>query len=262
VTTSDVTAAETLYFAPYKGNRIALYDGTNYVMRTFTELSIDVPDATNMYDVFAYDNAGTVTLELTAWTNDTTRATALTTQNGVLVKTGALTRRYLGSFYSTTAGNGQIEDSVANRYLWNYYNRVLRPLRVLEGTDSWNYTTQTIRQANGSTANQLNFCVGYSEDSVSAEIQARLQNTSANVGIQIGVGLDSTTAFSATGLWTGTTTLLANNPQQIIATWKGFPGVGKHYLSWLEYSNASGTTTWYGDATGATQSGIHGEIWG
>lgn len=30
VTTSDVTAATTIYFTPYKGNRIALCGGTNF----------------------------------------------------------------------------------------------------------------------------------------------------------------------------------------------------------------------------------------
>ena len=137
ITTSDVTAAETLYFTPFKGNLLSLYDGTNWVLRAFSELSIDVPDVTGVHDVFVYDNAGTPTLEVLVWTNDTTRATALTTQNGVLVKSGQTTRRYLGSFYSTIAGNGQIEDSLANRYLWNYYNRVERTLLVVDVTNSW-----------------------------------------------------------------------------------------------------------------------------
>jgi hypothetical protein len=263
VTTGDVTGAETLYMSPYKGNRIALYDGTNWVMRTTAEISIDVPDATNMYDVFAYDNAGTVTLELTAWTNETTRATALTTQNGVLVKTGALTRRYLGSFYSTTAGNGQIEDSFANRYLWNYYNRVRRPMRVLEATDSWNYSTATIRQANGSTANQLNFCVGVSEDIVAADLLCFATCSAVPANVSVGFGLDSTTAYVAGCLMPNSNVQVATYGVPLFGSWKGFPGVGKHYLAWLEYANTA-TTAWKGDSGAPTlqQSGIHGEIWG
>ena len=72
-------------------------------------ISIAVPSTTStVYDVFVYDSSGTSTLELTAWTNLTTRATALAYQNGVLCKTeGALvTRRYLGSF-RTTGVSGQ-----------------------------------------------------------------------------------------------------------------------------------------------------------
>ncbi len=259
VTTADVTAAETVYFAPYKGNRIALFDGTNWYMRTFTELSIDVPDATSMYDVFAYDNAGTVTLELTAWTNDTTRATALTTQNGVLSKTGALTRRYLGSFYCTTAGNGQTTDSVANRYLWNYYNRALKPMRVLSASN-WNYTTAAIRQANASSTNQLNFAIGFSEDSVSASIMTAGANTNVGVAYLVGIGIDVTNDFSAGNVLVNTVSQVANQPTPLLASIKCFPGVGKHFLSWNEVSAATGTTTFYGGfATGSC--GIHGEIW-
>lgn len=265
VTTADVTAAETLYFAPYRGNRIALYDGSStWNVRTFTELSIDVPDVTGVHDVFVYDNAGTPTLEVLVWTDETNRATALTTQNGVLVKTGATTRRYVGSFYSTTAGLGQIEDSVANRYLWNYYNRVTRPMRVLEGTATWAYTTDTIRQANGAAGNQLNLVVGYSEDLVSAEVVSMASNSAGSVQFHVGIGLDSTTA-SATGCLKGTPFLPGAGVSVLLtASLKTYPGVGKHYLAWLEQSQASGTTTWTGIASDAArnQCGIHGEILG
>src|SRR3990167_7040004 len=104
VTTADVTGATSIYFAPFKGNRIGLYDGSSaWAIYTFTELTLALGTLTSglPYDVFAYDSSGTVTLEALAWTNGTTRATALTTQNGVLVKTGATTRRYLGTFYTT-----------------------------------------------------------------------------------------------------------------------------------------------------------------
>lgn len=265
VTTADVTAAETLYMSPYTGNAIGLYDGTNWHVRTTAEISIDVPDATGVYDVFCYDNAGTPTLEVGAWTNDTTRTNAISQFNGVLVRgSGTNTRRYLGSFYCTTAGNGQIEDSVANRYLWNYYNRVPRPMRVLEATATWDYTTATIRQARATATNQIAFVIGVSEDMVSAEILAQATNTT-NVGVSfvVGVGLDSTSTFASEGLF-----LLGSNyaTAEICianARWNGYPGVGKHFLSWNEYSEATGTTRWQGvSASPPLQSGIYGVILG
>jgi hypothetical protein len=263
VTTSDVTAAETIFYTPFKGNTIALFDGTNWKQFAFSELSIDVPDATQMNDVFVYDNAGTVTLELTAWTNETTRATALTTQNGVLVKTGALTRRYVGSFYSTTAGNGQTEDSLAKRYVWNYYNRVRKTMRVVEATNTWSYSTATYRQANASTANQLDYVQGVSEDPVSAEVLAIAANTNANVSLRVGVGVDSTSANSAQIVELNTTQV-ANQPLGFGARYEGFPGVGRHFLAWLEHSAATATTTWIGDNGDATlqQAGISGFLLG
>lgn len=264
VTTGDVTAAETLYYTPFKGNTIVLFDGTNWRQYAFAELSIDVPDATNAYDVFVYDNAGTVTLELTAWTNPTTRATALTTQDGVLVKTGVLTRRYVGTFYCTTAGNGQTEDSVAKRYVWNYYNRIARPMRVVDTANSWNYTMVAYQQANANAANQLDMVIGVSEDPVEAAVAgiAVSDQAAATVTVAVGIGLDSTTVNSAQIL------VNTNNPgssvrQMSFAEYVGFPGIGKHVMPWLEQSTATGTTTWIGDSGGTiTQSGIVGTLMG
>jgi hypothetical protein len=248
ISTTDQTAKETLYFTPYRGNRIALFDGTNWVMRTFSELSIDVPDVTGVHDVFAYDNAGTVTLEVLVWTNDTTRATALTTQNGVLVKTGATTRRYLGTFYSTTAGNGQTVDSEGSRYLWNYYHRVPKPISAGGSNLTWNYTTATPRQADASSLNQFNCVVGVLEDPIYAELDLWVKNSSANVLVAVGLAVDATNSLGASSPPSrsgAAYTLVAGVTQPLSASYRGYLTVGKHYLSWNEYSAATGTTSWY-----------------
>src|SRR6185295_16261184 len=140
---------------------IALYDGSaGWNVRTFSELTLAVPATTSqMYDVFIFDNAGTPAIEALAWTNDTTRATALVLQDGILSKTGALTRRYVGSFRTTTV-SGQTEDSATKRFLWNYYNRVTKSL-MKQGSSNWTYTTATWRQANADTANQVETIHGF-----------------------------------------------------------------------------------------------------
>jgi hypothetical protein len=267
VTTADVTSAGTIYMSPYKGNRIALYDGTVWNVRTTAQISIAYSAtiaADKCFDVFCYDNGGTPTLEVLEWTNDTTRATALTLQDGVLVKTGAVTRRYLGTGRSDSGGN--LPDTFAKRHLWNYYNRVRRPMRVLEATNSWNYSTATIRQANAATANQLDFVLGVNEDSVSADIYILAAETGgATTGTLsfVGVGLDSTTTFDAGNILLPPHMTASNVPSLTTAHWKGHPGVGRHYLSWNERGGGVGTTTWYGDNNlpGLVQAGIHGEVW-
>lgn len=261
VTTSNVSAAETIYFCPYKGARIALYDGTRWKLYAFTELSGDVPDANQMNDVFIYDNAGTLTLDIVAWTNDTTRATALATQNGVLVKTGATARRYLGSFYSTTAGNGQTEDSVTSRYVWNYYNRARRPMRALETLDSWTYSTNSWRQVNANANLQLNMAIGVSEDLVQATARTFAYNSAATARTTLtGIGLDVTNANSAQVIIRSDATSTVAGIST--AEYKDFPGIGRHYLAWLENAISADTMTWYGDAGGTTlQTGILGEVW-
>ena len=260
VTTTDVTGATTIYCAPYKGNRIALYDGTNWNLRTSAQFSLALGTLTSglPYDVFCYDNSGTPTLEFTAWTNGTTRATALTTQNGVLSKTGALTRRYLGTFYTTSTT--ATEDSVAKRFLWNYYNRAVRPMYVL-GQGNYDYTLGTIRQAGGGTTNQLAFIIGVAEDAVSARVSALAANTSAGVEIFTGIGVNTTTDFTTTGATIGTaTTAVANYKIAMHASLEYVPSVGYTYLSHNEKSTATGTTHWEALTAFSYQVGIMGRV--
>jgi len=264
VTTADVTAATTLYYAPYGGcNQIQTYNGFGWGTSAFTELSIAVPAvATQMYDVFVYDNAGTLTLELTAWTNDTTRATALTTQNGVYVKTGALTRLYLGSV--RTVASGQLNDSLALRHVWNYYHRVERLLARYEGTDSWSYSTATWRQANGAVANQVEIVVGVAEVLLDLQLIAFSSNNNANIARVASIGEGSTTTPMTTSILYSPqpTTWPAAQRFQHHATVRKYPAVGYQYYAWLEYSDATATTTWLGDNTASSQSGLSGWIWG
>ena len=140
-----MTAATSIFYTPYKGNGITLYSGSVWEYLTSAQISIAVPATTNTgYDVFAYNLGGTVTLELTAWTNLTTRATALVYQNGVLCKSGALTRRYLGSF-RTTGVSGKPKRFDCSRYLWNYYNRAAKQFFRAETAANWNYGSVTIK---------------------------------------------------------------------------------------------------------------------
>ena len=259
VTTADVTGATTIYCTPYKGNLISLYDGAAWVTRASAQFSLALGTLTSgkPYDVFAYDNAGVPTLEFLTWTNDTTRATALAYQDGVLVKSGAATRRYLGTFYTTATTT--TEDSAAKRYLWNYYHRALRPMVRKESTASWTYTTATWRQANAAAANQLDCILGVAEDAVKARVMATASNAGSN-RFSVGIGLDSTSANSATLTGGGPPTTVDNVTE---AEYSGILAAGRHYLAWLEWSTAANTTTWLGvDATTTRQiqSGIVGEV--
>jgi len=255
VTTADVSAATTLYFTPYAGNRVALFTGSRWQAYTLSELSITLvgTTASTPYDVFLYDNAGTLTLELLIWTNGTTRATALTTHNGVLVKTGDATRRYLGTIYINSSG-GQSDDTDAARFVWNYYHRVQKRVSVLETTDSWTYTLATVRQANAATANKVEVVQGWPEDAIALEVTVSTSNSGANAAAA-GIGKDTTTAFTRAQYSGGSATVRS----VIAVALVDLPAVGYHYYSWNEYANAAGTQTWYGDDGGAVvDSGLVG----
>lgn len=257
IPTSDVTAATTIYFTPFNGDRIALYDGSNWSLNTFSEVSLSVPATTNtMYDVYAYDSSG-LTLEAVAWTNDTTRATAVTTQDGVRVKTGTLTKRYVGSF-RTTGSSGETEDSLAKRYVWSQCQRALRPMKVIETTNSWSYTTASFRQANSASGNQLDVVIGFADDIVDIRAVGQATNSvSTDRSVYTGIGLGSTTVNSATlsgGASVSSTAIGAS-----WAEYNAFPSIGRQTFVWLERGDGSDAQTWYGD-NGDTviQSGITG----
>jgi hypothetical protein len=260
VTTSDVTGATTIYCAPYKGNSIALFDGTNWNVRTSNQFSLALGTLTSgvPYDVFCYDNAGTPTLEFTAWTNDTTRATALTYQDGVLSKTGALTRRYLGTFYTTATTT--TEDSASKRFLWNYYHRVHRNLRVIEATASWTYSIATTRQVRANAANQVEYVCGVSEDA--CEFTALISATTSGVSYRsfnTGIGIDSTSVNSSIFTFTSVTT---GSTIPNIATYRGMMLSGRRYVAWLEQGAGTDTQTFFGtESLGRGISGLTGNIY-
>lgn len=266
VSTSDRTSQSTLYYTPFASDYVRLYDGTRVREYSFTERSLALSSLTSgkNYDVWLYDNSGTLTLELLAWTNDTTRATALAWQSGLgWTKSGDATRLYLGTIRTTgtttteDSGGGTTSQVGGKRFVWNLYNRVARPLAVIDTTDSWTYSTASYRQANAASGNKVEIVNGLAGGTLRL-IQSSLVGTTAVVGIRSGVGENTTTANSCQ-IWTG-----AVPPASGYGTSAGVfsrcPGIGYHYYAWVEKGGGSGTQTWYGDTSGDDASGIAG-VW-
>ncbi len=260
VTITDVTAATNVYFIPYKGNHIAIYDGSAWVLFSFSELTLSLSGltASKPHDVFIYSNAGVLTLEAVEWTSDIARATALVRQDGVYCKSGTLTKRYLGTF-RTTGTIGQTEDSFTKRFLWNYYNRVPRILQVREATDSWTYATASFAALNTpSTANRIEFVRGQNEDPVKLDYQGEIAQTGSVAGA-VAFGLDSTTTVAA-GSTIGRAGHTLVGP--ITASYRDYPSAGYHFVQVLQYASGA-TVTFYGDAGNTfTLSGAAGELAG
>lgn len=249
VTTGDVSGATVVYFAPYNGNFISLYNGSTWDVYSFGQISIPVPGVANtMYDVFIFNNLGVVTFTLVAWTNDVTRATPIVLQDGIYCQSGTLTNRYVGSF-RTTGVAGQTEDSLLKRYVYNYYNRVDRAMRVTTATASWAYTLATFRQANNSAANQVEFVCGVVEERLNAAVSALASTSAANRIVSSGIGINSTSVNSAVTFGSVVLGTIGNVP----SVYRGTNySVGRNFITWLEFSNTGGTTTWFGTGVGLT----------
>jgi len=274
VTTGDVTAATTIYYALYSGDKIPLYDGAAWASTTFTELSLAL-DSTGAhtgyhqsgknFDLFIYNDAGTLRLASgPAWTNDTTRADAIARKNGRWTNNASIVLRFGSASWNTVtaaanlalyvgtfraSADGQTEDSAKKRFMWNFYHRARRhTANATETANSWTYTTATFRQANANTANQFEYVCGVAEDAVEATVQATASNSGASgTTSTVGIGVDSTSANSALATMTYTNNSATQYSSHTMAHYRGVPGLGYHYLAWLEWSTASGTTTWYGD---------------
>jgi hypothetical protein len=263
VTTSDVLAAGTIYYTPYVGNFIDLYDGASAWSRlTFTELSVTFTATANgVYDLFVYNNAGVATLVLgTVWSSATSRALGLTRQNGVLVLASDTRYRYVGTVSATSSAN-QTEDSLLKRLCWNYYHRVRRAIQVVDATASWVYTTAAYRQANNSTANQIDVVAGVAEDSITLAVEALVHSTTVNLQMLVAVGINSTTT-PTTQIAKGGPKIGVNSTMNARAEMSQVALLGRNTYAWLEYGGGSGTVTWYGTDTGNIQSGMTGSMVG
>lgn len=274
VSTADVTGAGTLYFTPHTGAHVALYSGQAWRLMKFSETSLALTLTSGKnYDVYAYDNAGALGLELSAspWFTDLVRVLAgagtdLATQDGVLVKKSSAgvtdaTRRYLGTIRAS--GTNTAEDSNARRFVWNWQNQQPRRLYAAEATDSWTYTTATYRQARASAANQVEVVCGQPAW-LDLALKAWCGNTTVAHGGTSAIGEDSTTVPDAAcdpATWASP---VANFGGGMAASIRKYPVLGYHFYAWMEKGTGSGTTTWYGDNGDITgmNNGLRGWIFG
>lgn len=170
ITITDQLNKTILYFTSFDGNKISLYNN-GWKLYSFNELSISLAPifSGSNYDVFINSS---LDLSLTAWANDNTRATNLNYQDGVLVKNGDPTMKYLGTIRASN--NGQTEDSSSKRFVWNYYNRIDKPILIRETSSNWtNGTTSVVRQVNNNSANKAEVVVGWVEEPI--ELRAMLE---------------------------------------------------------------------------------------
>lgn len=252
VTTSDVTGASTIYFTPYRGGNVSLYNGTSWQSHTLTEVSLALSGLTSgkNYDVFLYNNSGTLTLELSAaWTNDTTRADAIALQNGVVIKSGFSTRRLVGTIRTT--GTTTTESSRAKRFVSNLYNEVELSLFACPGYNDNNtatnlsITSSSYDRVNGGTNDLVEFVSCESREfhiAYKGSILAPAVNS-----INVGIGLDSITNASVND-----GTIDSVNGSNFSMPYDAYISAGYHYIQQLAtVSGGTGTIRVDGDRNGS-----------
>jgi len=274
VMTTSQTAKTAIFYTPYVGNQIPLYNGTSMVPTTFSELTVATTDTANspaaigtskVNDWFVWDSGGGV-LRLVHgpdWTNDTTRSagTALIMMQGILVNAVAITNGpaiQRGTYVGTTRSNASsqldwvIPSAAAGGGrgffgVWNTYNRVMTGGECRETTASWNVPAG-IRMKNGSANNSIAFVSGLQEDVATATHHLGLcgNNTSGETGI-CGIGVDVSNAFTSVaeqGI------AVASNQSSIPPVTYVATSLGHHVWNALESMNGANSPVIYSNLAG------------
>lgn len=261
VVTTDAPSGSILYYTPYTSGLIWTYDSSVWAPHLTNEISLTLSTllSGDNYDVFAYWTGSAVALELSnAWASTTTRSDALARQDGVQVKSSDHSRRYIGTIRTT--GGTTTEDSKTNRYLYNEYNRVTRFLLATEfsNTANWQYGSTVIRPANNDSRNSFNYVTGDAATILRARVDTSAGGVVSGSG-RVGIGIDSTTVNSST-LNTIHDTLTGNALSGPFAVYRGYPGLGKHSATWLEWSQSNSNVRFFGTQSGDSVHGLVGEI--
>jgi len=140
--------------------------------------------ASTQYFLYAFDSAGTLTLELST-TGHVTDSTF-----GIEVKSGDNTRALVGMVL--TNGSTQFQDSTTFRGILNWFNR--RSLDMVN-TFSTDRTTTGTTFAEINTEIRLNF-LSWSDEAVEIGIYGTAANNSGGQATGTAIGIDSTSVVS------------------------------------------------------------------
>jgi hypothetical protein len=236
IITSDSIAATILYYTPHVGNLVPIYNGTSFTPISFSELTLTLNSshvASNIYDVFIFNNSGILTVVTgPSWSAGTggnispgtcargtgaggatlsrvngiyTNGVQITGRNGSTTYTiAANLATYLGSIFIDSS-NGQVtchrSTGQSRKWgIWNAYNRA--PIQLIEVDPTANWTsnaTFTWRQSRADAANVITTFVGLPEELVTAEFCQRAFEEvlgSSQDTVQNGIGVNSTSSPS------------------------------------------------------------------
>jgi hypothetical protein len=226
-----VISASAVYYTPLVGNILPIYNGSSFTPTVFSEISLSLVSqhtASTIYDVFAFNNGGVVTLATgPAWNTSTAGSgargtgagtTQLSRLNGIWVNTVSMTGRNGATTYTIPASQGSYLgsisiDSAAGQVtchrsygqsrkfgVWNAYNRVPIIVKGGDGTASWSYSAPSFRPSNNNTANSIQTFTGLAEEMLDLSYFYKWNvgtlTTSQSTGISSAIGFNSTSASS------------------------------------------------------------------
>lgn len=213
----------TVYYDTYLHQYVPVWNGasTDLLAITADEVSLILDTAnhlsTKQYDIFAIKSGGVLKLVTgPAWTNATTRASAISRYQGLWTNSAILahsfnnavdyaaipanTATYLGTIYCSA--NGKVEMNFfpaaatggTNNVLglWNAYNRVVQVASCKDSTGSWSYATTAYRVINGYNTNRISVVQGLIGAAISARYEVLVDDANVSTSATIGISFDNT----------------------------------------------------------------------
>jgi hypothetical protein len=225
-------SAGSLKLSPFNGNKLVINGQVQAVPSAGITLAPTGLAATTLYYVYAYMNAGTMTLEASTTGHSTDAPT------GVEIKTGDSTRTLVGMAYCKTAAT--FADVDTQRFVASWFNRV--PRRIYNS-----FTTP--RSTSSASTVEINSeirCefVCWADESSKATFFGEFYASAAGIYTNAGVGWDGPNIDNYTqSTSTGTAAIPFAVPgNRLLAE-------GYHYVTGYG-STASGTST-FGNTSGA-----------
>jgi YVTN family beta-propeller protein len=284
VMTADATAQTSVYYTPYQGNIVPIYDGANMQSYTFGQLTMALNTSnqlsTKLYDLFVFLNSSVVTIGAgPAWSSGTSRGTGSgTTQlqqiDGLWVNANTITltngstsyssipvgeATYIGTVYMTANGQTgmQFKPAAASGGanpilgLYNAYNRIRTLSSSSDNTSSWTYTTATWRAADNNNNNRISFVDGLQQSFIDTSYTCGADTTSTSIAALVGVSLNSTSSAPVRA------SVTVNSAEVVpVKSQENFdPQLGVNYIQAMEYSSGS-TTTFFGKSSGVSATAL------
>jgi hypothetical protein len=285
VMTADSVNATTIYYLPYVGQNVVTYNGTNWTEQDIGSSGVSLAlSTTNMptsevFDVYASIQSGSVTLCSLYWGSNTSRSSTaggksgtqdarIVQLNGIWANKTAIAASncynnataytiaqnqgtYLGTFYTNAAGAVSFNMKPAAAAggsanivgLSNAYNRVHVSSVEQDSTTSWTYATAAWEAADNSSKNSVTFVDGLQQSTIDSYSFVLVVSGTAGNALTWGHNLDSTSAAPGLKLFHAFPTSTVNNNYGDVAVSESFPPqLGLHYVQAMQFAN-TGTTT-------------------
>ncbi|MFB6449246.1 hypothetical protein [Bradyrhizobium tunisiense] len=274
-------AVQVLYYTPYVGNLVPIYNGSTMVPTEFSEIFLNLAAshaASTIYDVFVFSNSGVLTLVTgPAWSSSTAGScsrgtgastTELTRVKGMWVNAVSMTGRNGSTTYTVGANNGTYLGSIfmdatpgqltchvdwgqARKWgIWNAYNRKQVFLKGGDTTATWTTAPVTWRQSRADANNYVYVFAGLPEESYDLRFS---QLTQSAVGVstsdaQVAIGFNSTSSPSGRQAQQLITSSANNTLRTMLAAeYNAPPSLGLQKINALEQSvNGATNNDYYG----------------